>query len=98
MLERSTGSVTVIYLDREAVIEKTRAAVDALAHQHAEIVRVVLFGSMARGDAVPGSDVDLLMVLSESRFRSWTGPSSTSRRASRLRWTCLRTPRTRLRR
>ena len=31
MLERSTGSVTVIYLDREAVIEKTRAAVDALA-------------------------------------------------------------------
>jgi predicted nucleotidyltransferase len=68
MLERSTGSVTVIYLDREAVIEKTRAAVDALAHQHAEIERVVLFGSMARGDAVPGSDVDLLMVLSESRF------------------------------
>ena len=68
MLERSTGSVTVIYLDREAVIEKTRAAVAVLARERAEIERVVLFGSMARGDAVPGSDVDLLMVLSESRF------------------------------
>ena len=68
MLERSTGSVTVIYLDREAVIEKTRAAVAVLARERAEIERVVLFGSMARGDAVPGSDVDLLMVLLESRF------------------------------
>ena len=68
MLERSTGSVTVIYLDRDEVIEKTRAAVGALACERAEIERVVLFGSMARGDAVPGSDVDLLMVLSESRF------------------------------
>ena len=26
-------------------------------------VRIVLFGSQARGDAVPGSDVDLLVVL-----------------------------------
>lgn len=69
MLERSTGSVTVIYLDREQVVEKTRAAVAALARGRAEIERVVLFGSMARGDAVPGSDVDLLMVLSESPFR-----------------------------
>ena len=68
MLERSTGSVTVIYLDRDEVIEKTRAAVGTLARGRAEIERVVLFGSMARGDAVPGSDVDLLMVLSESRF------------------------------
>ncbi len=66
MLERSTGSVTVIYLDREAVLEKTRAAVDALARERAEIERVVMFGSMARGDAVPGSDVDLLVALSES--------------------------------
>ncbi len=66
MLERSTGSVTVIYLDREAVIEKTRAAVDALARERGEIERVVMFGSMARGDAVPGSDVDLLVALSES--------------------------------
>ena len=66
MLERSTGSVTVIYLDREEVVEKTRAAVAALARERAEIERVVMFGSMARGDAVPGSDVDLLVALSES--------------------------------
>ncbi len=30
---------------------------------------MVLFGSLARGDAVPGSDADLLLVLRESGVR-----------------------------
>lgn len=29
------------------------------------MARVVLFGSLARGDAVPGSDADVLVVLTE---------------------------------
>ena len=40
--------------------------VKRLARERAEIVRVVLFGSLARGDAVPGSDVDLLVVIAAS--------------------------------
>ncbi len=67
MQVRSYGSVKVIYLDRPAVLEATRKAVQELAENKPEIQRVVLFGSMARGDAVPGSDVDLLIVLSKSR-------------------------------
>lgn len=35
-------------------------------HLHSEIEEVILFGALARGDAVPGSDADLLMVLSDS--------------------------------
>ena len=34
--------------------------------QHPEIERAVLFGSLSRGDAVPGSDADVLLVLRES--------------------------------
>jgi len=36
---------------------------------------VILFGSLARGDAVPGSDADLLLVLrdSERPFRDRAG-------------------------
>lgn len=34
--------------------------------KHSEIERVVLFGSLSRGDAVPGSDADILLVLRES--------------------------------
>lgn len=31
-----------------------------------EIEQVILFGSLARGEAVPGSDADLLVILSSS--------------------------------
>ncbi|MFO8240414.1 MAG: nucleotidyltransferase domain-containing protein [Dissulfuribacterales bacterium] len=33
---------------------------------HPEIERVLLFGSLARGEAAPGSDADLLLVLSSA--------------------------------
>ena len=56
----------VTWLDRRAVLNATGKAVQMLARQRPEVQRVILFGSMARGDAVPGSDVDLLVVLSES--------------------------------
>ena len=35
----------------------------ALKIRHPEIERAVLFGSLQRGDAVPGSDADVLLVL-----------------------------------
>ena len=66
MLKKSYGSVQVTWLDRPAVLEATSQAVRELASQRPEILRVILFGSMARGDAVPGSDVDLLIVLQSS--------------------------------
>ena len=66
MQTRSYGSVKVIYLDRSAVIDATRKAVKKLVEDRPEVQKVILFGSMARGDAVPGSDVDLLVVLADS--------------------------------
>lgn len=37
-----------------------------LAEEHPEIEAVILFGSLATGEAVPGSDADLLVVLGHS--------------------------------
>jgi len=67
MLKQSLGSVEITWFDRAAVIRALDLAVRRLARKRPEIQKVILFGSMARGDAVPGSDVDLLVVLSESR-------------------------------
>lgn len=39
-----------------------------LAETHPEIEEVWLFGSLARGDAVPGSDADLLIVLGDCQL------------------------------
>ena len=66
MQNKSSDSVRVIWLDREAVIKKLDQAVAEMAAAHPEIERVVLFGSLARRDAVPGSDADPLIVLGKS--------------------------------
>jgi predicted nucleotidyltransferase len=40
--------------------------VEMWVNQHPEIDRIVLFGSYARGDYFPGSDVDVLIIMTES--------------------------------
>ena len=66
MQKRSYGSVKVYWLDKEGLIsalqEKAR---DALA-RFPELRKVVLFGSLARGDATPRSDADLIFVVQEA--------------------------------
>jgi predicted nucleotidyltransferase len=37
-----------------------------MKRRHPEIEEVLLFGSLARGEAVPGSDADLLVVLASA--------------------------------
>ncbi len=69
MRSGSSDSVRIIWLDRKAVLERLRRAVKELAAAHPEVERVLLFGSLARGDAVPGSDADLLIILTESGLR-----------------------------
>ncbi len=49
-----------------ALIESRRAEIRALAESHG-LVDVRVFGSMARGDADDGSDVDLLVTLPPDR-------------------------------
>ena len=66
MLKKCYGSVQVTWLDRPAVLAATHKAVASLIEAKPEVLKVILFGSMARGDAVPGSDVDLLVVVTES--------------------------------
>lgn len=66
MPRRSSPSVKVTYFDKDLVWRSLRRFVAELAESHPEVQRVLLFGSLARGDAVPGSDVDLLLVLATS--------------------------------
>jgi len=60
------GSVKVTYFDKEAVWQALRELAPRLAEDHPEILRIAVFGSLARDEAVPGSDVDLLIVLRDS--------------------------------
>jgi len=60
------NSVEIEYFPSRQVWEELREFVSTLRQQHPEIERVLVFGSLVRGDCVPGSDVDLLVVLQES--------------------------------
>lgn len=48
------------------MIEKLKTVTCQMKARHPEIEQVLLFGSLARGEAVPGSDADLLVILSSA--------------------------------
>lgn len=64
--ERSFGSVKLFSPDRAEARRRLGDAARALRNARSDVARVVLFGSLARGDAVPGSDADLLVVIDGS--------------------------------
>jgi predicted nucleotidyltransferase len=55
--------VRVFRLDRARVLARLRERARALLERRPDIVEIRLFGSLARGEARPGSDADLFVVL-----------------------------------
>lgn len=63
---RSFGTVEVTSVDRDALLAELGRSAERLSREAAEVEEVRLFGSFARGDHTPESDVDLLIVVSRS--------------------------------
>lgn len=64
MPRNSLHSVRHDAVPEERVVAEARAWADRLRAGHSEVVRVGYFGSYARGDYVPGSDLDVLIEVS----------------------------------
>ncbi|MDO9035060.1 MAG: nucleotidyltransferase domain-containing protein [Methanoregula sp.] len=65
--EKSYGSVKTFWLDRDYINRQLGAAVDSI-RSDPNVMKIILFGSFAENRAVPGSDVDILIILqSDSR-------------------------------
>jgi len=60
------STVRVTYFDRGAVEHALDEYVHSLVARRQDVEQVILFGSLAAGIPVPGSDVDLLFILSQS--------------------------------
>jgi predicted nucleotidyltransferase len=56
-------NVRVFRLDAAGVMARLRARARTVLDRRPDVVEVRLFGSLARGDAHPGSDADLFVVL-----------------------------------
>ncbi len=74
---RSLRSSVLKWPDRECVLAALRQWCAGEARRHPELVRLGCFGSYARGDWGPGSDLDLVAVVErtgepfERRGSSW---------------------------
>lgn len=64
-LMRRLGDIALSQRDRFAIHEATRVIRDA-----ADVVEIVLFGSKARGEARPESDIDILVVTARPLSRA----------------------------
>lgn len=56
-------NVRVFRFDRPGTISRLRERAYALLDRRLDVVEIWLFGSLARGDAHPGSDADLFVVV-----------------------------------
>ncbi len=58
-----SNGVTIISIDREALLAQLRGLAAKLLAQRQEVKAVYVFGSLARGDCTGFSDIDLLILL-----------------------------------
>lgn len=61
--------VRVFRLDRTGVVARLDSAAGRLMAAQPEVLQITLFGSLARGDAAPGSDADLLIIVRDGAAR-----------------------------
>jgi len=59
-------SVTIVSLDPDGILGRLRATARLLRNGQNEVDSAWLFGSLVKGDVVPGSDADLVVLFKDS--------------------------------
>jgi predicted nucleotidyltransferase len=60
--------VKTFWLDREHIFRQLEKTIDTI-QADPNVLKVVLFGSFVEGRAVPGSDIDILIILKDDPRR-----------------------------
>ena len=67
--KKSYGSVKVFWFDRELALYLAKEACRKIISSEKDVVKVGIFGSVAKGNAAPGSDLDILIVVKECALK-----------------------------
>lgn len=65
VVEESLNSVKVFWLDQERLIQELYKVSREIGGKEENVLKIILFGSLAERRAVPGSDADILIILRE---------------------------------
>ncbi len=71
MQRRFSGSVKIAFLDKNQAIAELKERSQELLYRDMRVLSVGLFGSLARGQALPSSDADVLIVLRSHPKSRW---------------------------
>lgn len=63
VVKESLNSVKVFWLEQEKLLAQLRNLAVEIGKRDENILKIILFGSLAERRAVPGSDVDILVIL-----------------------------------
>ncbi len=63
IVEELLNSARVFWLDQEILIEEINKAARKLGEEDSNILKIILFGSLAERRGTPGSDTDILIIL-----------------------------------
>ena len=63
VVEESLNSVKASWLKQEKLIEEIYNVARRIGNDDKNILKIILFGSLAEKRAVPGSDADILIIL-----------------------------------
>jgi predicted nucleotidyltransferase len=63
VVEESLHSVKVFWLEQEQLVEEIYKVAREIGKEDENILKIILFGSLAERRGVPGSDADILIIL-----------------------------------
>jgi len=69
MQKRLSGSVKIYSVNKEKVIEELKKLSKKFIAENKNIKEIYLFGSFVKGDYLPSSDIDILIILKEDKRR-----------------------------
>lgn len=68
MLEKSSASLKIFYQDINGIKKSLKKTLKIWKTDFPEICRIYIFGSFIKGNFTPRSDLDILLVLSDSKY------------------------------
>jgi predicted nucleotidyltransferase len=77
IVEESLNSVKIFWLDQERLRAELTRTAQRVGSGDENIVKIILFGSLAEDRGVPGSDADILIILKRAtepfmnRIEAW---------------------------